>query len=128
MLAIVALAAVLRWGTPTPGWALDWLHLDPAVTHLVVDPVLRLAAVLARFDDGVIDRGVSGATGGTVRVADGAERIEQRGIDAAVDAVAQAVRRSARQARRPQTGQLYQYYLQVVLLLLAAALLLIVVS
>ena len=128
VLALLVLAAVARWGTPAPGWAVNWLYLDRMVTRLVVDPILWLAAALARFDDAVVDRGVTGAADGAVWVAGQAERIESTRIDATVRGVAAAVRRLARQARRPQTGQLYQYYLQVILLLLGAAVLLILVT
>ena len=71
---------------------------------------------------------MTGAADGAVWVAGQAERIESTRIDATVRGVAAAVRRLARQARRPQTGQLYQYYLQVILLLLGAAVLLILVT
>ncbi len=154
VLALLVLAAVARWGTVAPGWAANWLYLDRMVTRLVVDPTLWLAAALARFDDRVVDRGVTGAAGllvsggrrlarfddravdrvvqdsaaGTVWVAGRAERIEVTGIDAGVRGVAAGVRRLARQSRRPQTGQLYQYYVQVIALLLVAALLLILVT
>ena len=154
LLALLVLAAVARWGTPAPGWAANWLHLDPLVTRLVVDPTLSLAAALARFDDRVVDRGVTGAgelllscgrrfarfddqvvdrvvrdsAAGTGWVAGRAERVEATGIDAAVRGIAASVRRLARQARRPQTGRLYQYYVQVIALLVVAALLLILVT
>ncbi len=154
VLALLVLAAVHRWGTPAPGWAANWLHLDRAVNALVVHPILRLAAALATFDDSVVDRSVSRAAAGaldggrwvagfddtrvdrtvrrsadlTLRTADQADRLERTGIDAAVRDVAATVERLAREAKRPQTGQLYQYYVQVVVLLLAAVLLLILVT
>lgn len=153
VLALLVLAAVARWGTVAPGWAAGWLHLDRLAGRLVVQPVLRVAAALARFDDTVLDRGVTGvgavvvggarrlarfddraidrmvrdAASGTARVADRADHVDAAGIDAAVLGLAAAVRRSARLARRPQTGQLYQYYVQVIAALLLAALLLILV-
>ncbi len=153
VLALIVLAAVYRWGTPGPAWAANWLYLERAVTVLVVDPILRLAAVLARFDDIVVDRTVSdaatavlnggrrmagfddtrvdrsvqGSAAGTLWTAHRADRFESTGIDATVRGVAATVERLARKAKRPQTGQVYQYYVQVILLLLLAAVLLIVV-
>ncbi len=154
LLALLVLAAVHRWGTPAPAWAASWLYLDLVVTVLVVDPVVRLATALARFDDAVVDRVVSAAAAGavngsrrvagfddarvdhtvgrsadlTLRTAGRADRLESTGIDGAVRGVAATVDRLARAAKRPQTGQLYQYYVLAILLLLSAALLLIVVS
>ncbi|MFE0319712.1 NADH-quinone oxidoreductase subunit L, partial [Streptomyces albogriseolus] len=41
-----------------------------------------------------------------------ARRVDDGGIDAAVDAVAAGARGLGRAARRPQTGLLHQYYAQ----------------
>lgn len=154
VLALIVLAAVMRRGAPSPAWAVRWLALGSAVTRVMVHPTLRLATSLARFDDGVVDRGVSRAAGlglragramartddmvvdgavrdvarGTTRAAARAGRFDVRGVDAAVEALARGVRGWARLARRPQTGRLHQYYLQVVVLLAVGALVLVVVS
>lgn len=127
LLAVLVLAAVYRWGTPAPRWAAEWLHLERIVGAVVVAPVLSLAAALARFDDTGLDRTVRRSADRTMWLARRADDVDSGGIDAGVRGVAVAVVRSAREAKRPQTGQLYQYYVQVIVLLLFAALLLIVV-
>ena len=127
LLAVLVLAAVYRWGTPAPRWAAEWLHLERIVGVVVVAPVLSLAAALARFDDTGLDRTVRHSADRTMWLARRADDVDSGGIDAGVRGVAVAVVRSAREAKRPQTGQLYQYYVQVIVLLLFAALLLIVV-
>lgn len=105
-----------------------WLGLERAATVLVVRPTLALARAAAAMDD----RGVDGAVRGLVRLtraaADGAGRRGEGVVDGAVEGVARGARAVGRLARRPQTGQLHQYYAQaftafgvlvVVLLLLA---------
>ena len=57
-LALLVLVAVWRWRLPEPGWAARWLGLEAAAHAVVVRPALRLAEVLARFDDRVLDRAV----------------------------------------------------------------------
>jgi NADH:ubiquinone oxidoreductase subunit 5 (subunit L)/multisubunit Na+/H+ antiporter MnhA subunit len=126
-LALVVLVVVWRRPPPAPGWALHWLHLEAAASWLVVTPTLRAAAWLARFDDRVVDRGVTAVAGATVRLARRLAAFDDRGIDAAVGLVARAVRRAGRAAVRPQTGQLYQYYLQSVAVLAGAVVLLLLV-
>lgn len=127
VLALVVLLVVWRRPPPAPGWALHWLHLEAAASWLVVAPTLRAAAWLARFDDRVVDRGVTAVAGATVRLARRLAAFDDRGIDAAVGLVARAVRSAGRAAVRPQTGQLYQYYLQSVAVLAGAVVLLVLV-
>ena len=127
VLALSVLGAVWRWPPPAPRWALQWLHVEAAVSRLLVAPTLRLAAALARFDD----RGVDGAVTGVAQAADRLGRrlavVDDRGVDAAVRAVGRAVRRAGRAALRPQTGQLYQYFLQSLAVLAGAVVLLVLV-
>ena len=127
-----------------------WLGLEAASTRLVLQPTRALAQGLARVDDRVIDRGVLAAAGLvrrsarglacaddrvldrgvdagaalTVRTADRASAGDVRGVDGAVSALAAATRQLGVLARRPQTGQLHQYYAQAAVVL--AALLLVV--
>ena len=153
VLALAVVAVTWRWPLPAPAWARHWLHLEPAVSRLLVVPTLRVAAALSRFDDQVLDRAVIGlahtagrlgtrlarfdddgvdrAVEGTAHVTDRAGQglavFDDRGVDGAVTRVAQAIRRAGRAALRPQTGQLHQYYLQSVALLAGAVVLLVLV-
>ena len=136
-----------------PSAARQWLHLEHAVGALAVRPVLslsrglaafddrvvdravmasvpvarRLAGALARADDRLVDRAVEGSAAATVRVAGASGRLDLDGVDGAVTAISTAVRRLGAQARRPQTGQIHQYYGQAAALLVAATVLLLVV-
>ncbi|MEU0218304.1 hypothetical protein ABZ281_25755 [Streptomyces sp. NPDC006265] len=120
--------------------ALEWLRLETAARMLLVSPVLRLADVVAAFDERVLDRAVEDIARASVRLAqwtnaqverlvDGAVediarasvRLAQwtnaqveRLVDGAVEAVAGGARALGRLARRPQTGQLHQYLAQAV--------------
>ncbi len=152
-LALVVLLVVVRFGAPAPRWAAGWLGLQPATDALVVRPVQALAAGLARFDDRVLHarvlaaaRGVTrvagrasvtddavlagavaGLAGGTARGARGAAALDDRGVAGAVAGLARGARGLGVLARRPQTGLLHQYYIQVAVVLAAGLLLLIVV-
>ena len=138
---------------PVPQIAQRWLDLEALVALLVVRPVWRLATLLARFDDGVLDPAVRGLARGVVRTAAGLARADSGvvdggvrtasvgtvilarrtarfdlgGIDGAVRAVTAGSRSLGRLARRPQTGQLHTYYAQAAALLAAAVLLLLLV-
>jgi NADH-quinone oxidoreductase subunit L len=126
VLVLVVLGLILWRPPPRPAWAAAWLGLEGAARAVVVMPTLALAAALARFDDAVVDRPVAAAAGrAALALARRADRADQFGIDAAVTGVARGAARLGRLARRPQTGQIYQYYLQTVLVLLAAAVFLI---
>ena len=121
LLVLVVIGLVIWRPPPTPSWAARWLRLEDAVRAVLVTPTLALAAALARFDDAVLDRPVA-ATGRLVlTLAKRADRVDRFGIDATVTGVARVMARLGRLARRPQTGQIYSYYLQAVLALLAVA-------
>jgi len=60
-------------------------------------------------------------------VARASSRVAEVGVDDVVSAVARSARALGRLARRPQTGQLHQYYAQAVAGLAAAVALLLVV-
>lgn len=153
VLAGLVLLAVLRWPLPQPRWAVGWLGLEQAAHAAVVRPALRLGHLLARFDDEVLDRtvvaaaatplrvsrllarsddvrldaGVEALSRATVRAADRFAQADVRWVDGAVEALAARVRRLGELARRPQTGQLHDYYLQAVVVLAAGLLLLLAV-
>jgi NADH:ubiquinone oxidoreductase subunit 5 (subunit L)/multisubunit Na+/H+ antiporter MnhA subunit len=177
MLALVSLA--LRRRLPWPSWALNWLGLERAVHVVVVRPTLALSEALARFDDGILDRGllrtaraaVAGARRlgrfddrildrGVLRTARAAvagarrlgrfddtaldeavdaiahagmraashvARADIQGVDGAVEGLARQLRRLGTLARRPQTGQIHQYYAQIVIVLAAAFVLILLI-
>lgn len=132
VLAVLVAATVLsRRPVRAPGAGtaplLGWLGLERAAHAVVVDPAYALAGALARFDDRWVDGGVRAvaALGSTVgRLAD--TRVEVS-VDGVVRAVAAGTRRLGSIARRPQTGQLHQYYAQAVVVLAVLSVLLILV-
>ena len=153
VIAVGVLALVWWRPVPEPGWAVAWLGLERVTQALVVRPTLALAEALARFDDRVLDRGVAGSAAAALglarraatfddRVLDGAveatsrasmwaaagaARDDDRWFDGAVEGLAAQLRRLGRLARRPQTGQLHQYYIQAVAVLAIGVLLLVTV-
>jgi NADH:ubiquinone oxidoreductase subunit 5 (subunit L)/multisubunit Na+/H+ antiporter MnhA subunit len=115
--AVLALAAAgLTWRLadrlPAPAVLAGWLGIERAAHTLVVRPTLALASALARFDDHVLDRAVDGAARTTVRAARALDRRGEHPLDAGVGGIAAGARALGRWARRPQTGQLHQYYAQ----------------
>jgi len=153
VLAVAVVVAVARWGVPEPRWGLRWLGLETAARAVVVRPTLAVAHALARFDDGVLDRAVTGMATGVLAAARGSARFDDRvldrgveatsttslraaeraaraddsSLDGAVEWVATGMRRLGEVARRPQSGQLYQYYLQAVVVLATGVVLLVLV-
>lgn len=127
LLALLVVAAVMRWGVPEPRWAADWLGLQQAADAVVARPTMRLAHTLARFDDGILDRAVDRIAAGSLKAGRWAARIDDRRVDAAVESLATRTRQLGALARRPQTGQLHQYYLVAVVVVVAGVLLLIAV-
>ncbi|HET6633688.1 MAG TPA: proton-conducting transporter membrane subunit [Streptomyces sp.] len=119
-LAGTTVAAIWAPRIPEASWAWSWLGLERATDALLVRPTLRLAHLLARFDDAVLDRAVLALAPGVRRLAWWAADADRRAVDAAVEQVAAGTRRLGGLARRPQTGQLHQYYAQAVVLLGAA--------
>jgi NADH:ubiquinone oxidoreductase subunit 5 (subunit L)/multisubunit Na+/H+ antiporter MnhA subunit len=146
----VALAVAAPARLPTLGWVRRWLGLETAAHLLVVRPTLALARTLARFDDEVLDRavhtvpraataaaaglarfddavldqGVTATADGTGRLAAALARADDQGVDAVVRRIAALARRLGALARRPQTGLVHQYYVQLVVVLGAAVLIL----
>ncbi|GAA4862135.1 proton-conducting transporter membrane subunit [Actinomycetospora straminea] len=97
---------------PAPAALRAWLGLERLAVAVSVRPALRLATALARLDDRFHHRVVLGAGRAAVRAADVVDRRVERGLDRGVDGVAAGARALGRTARRPQTGQLHQYYAQ----------------
>jgi NADH-quinone oxidoreductase subunit L len=152
-LAVIVVAVVARWWPPEPSWARRWLGLESAAGAVVVRPTLHIAERLARFDDGVLDRAVTATAGRAVvlarrlavfddRVLDGGVRAmaatslraanaaadaDDSRVDGLVERSAAHVRRLGEIARRPQTGQLHNYYLQAVAVLAVGVVLLVTV-
>lgn len=129
VLALAAAAVAWRLGArlPEPVPLAGWLGLERAAHALVVRPTLALARALARFDDAVVDGGVTGAARATVSVARLVDRRAELSVDGAVRGIAAGARALGRAARRPQTGQLHQYYAQTAAVLAVLALVLVTV-
>lgn len=129
VLAVLAVLVTLRLGhrLPAPAPLAGWLGLERAARVAVVRPTLALAHALARFDDRVLDRAVTAAASGTVALAHALDRRGEWSVDGAVAAIASAARALAQLARRPQTGQIHQYYAQAAGALALLALFLVVV-
>jgi len=111
---------------PAPPWAAGWLGLERAVHHGVVTPTLALARLLAR-GDAALDGAVLGSAPAARSLARAAARVDTTGVGAAVRGTARSAQRLGTLARRPQTGQLHQYYAQAAVGLGAALLLVLAV-
>jgi NADH:ubiquinone oxidoreductase subunit 5 (subunit L)/multisubunit Na+/H+ antiporter MnhA subunit len=155
LVAVAAVAVALRAGDrlPEPRPLAGWLGLQRLAHALVTRPVLALARALARVDDHGLDRVVSAVPRAVLALAHALGAADHRGLDAAVNGTARGIRSLAtaldrrgeasvdgavrlvaaearalgRLARRPQTGQLHQYYAQTAAALAVLALLVVVV-
>ncbi len=134
LVAIVVTAvtvAVMRSGAVRqltwPEALTDWLLLERFAHRAVVRPVEGIAHRLAHLDDAVLDRGVEATARGTLRLTRVAGRLDDRALDGGVTAVVSGVRRLGALARRVQTGQLHQYYLQALAVLAVVLLVLVLV-
>ncbi|WP_338596834.1 proton-conducting transporter membrane subunit [Saccharopolyspora sp. SCSIO 74807] len=134
VVAVAAASATWWWGnrrTATPavvhqGLA-EWLWIERAARLLVVRPTMALARGLAVFDDRVLDRAVRAVPAAALDLARFAARRAEHPIDGAVQAVAHSARRLGALARRPQTGQLHQYYAQTAVAVAVLALIIVLV-
>lgn len=122
--AILALGVVLAVGylvprgrLPEPAWAAGWLGLETAARAVILVPTMRVAHALAAFDRRAVDGSVDAVAEGTAQVARRAQRFDDREVDGAVNGVAAAARALGRLARKPQTGQLHDYYFQATAML-----------
>ncbi len=126
-LTVVTMQNARSWRFAWPRALTDWLLLEPFAHRAVVRPVERVAHRLAHLDDAVLDRGVEASARGMVSLARGVALVDDRAIDGSVGAVAAGVRRLGGLARRPQTGQLHQYYLQALAVLAVVLVVLVLV-
>lgn len=132
-IALVAAAAaagvVRRLGdVPSQRRLADWFGLERLAYLGVAAPALSGTRALARFDDRVVDGGVRAVgTFGTALARLTDNRLEWS-LDSAVSTVTRLFRTLGRLARRPQTGQLHQYYAQAFVALAALAALLILIT
>ncbi|MHA6616727.1 NADH-quinone oxidoreductase subunit 5 family protein [Pseudonocardia sp. DLS-67] len=128
LLAVAAVAltwrVAARLGAPTV--LASWLGVERMAHAVVVRPVLGLARRLARFEDH-LDRAVTAIGGATVGLARVLDRRGEGAVDGAVRGIADGARALGRLARRPQTGQVHQYYAQAAAALAVLALVVIVV-
>lgn len=118
----------------------DWLGLPTAARRLVVDPIVSLSRLLARFDDRVVDAGVravgrlaaavsrlssvrlewsfDGAVRAvaavTMRAAFGSRVTDEAAIDGAVEESARAVGVAGERSRGLQSGLAHHYYVILV--------------
>jgi NADH-quinone oxidoreductase subunit L len=99
-------------GIRAPRPLLDWLGLARVGSAVVARPAAALARALARFDDHVLDRSVDATARGLGAAARALDRRGELSVDGAVRGVAAGARALGRLARRPQTGQIHQYYAQ----------------
>ncbi|TQM38009.1 NADH-quinone oxidoreductase subunit L [Pseudonocardia cypriaca] len=128
-LAVAAAAVTWRLAgrrIGAPPLLASWLGVERLAHAVVVRPVLVLARALARFDD-VLDGAVNALARGTVALARGLDRRGEGAVDGAVRGIADGARALGRLARRPQTGQVHQYYAQAAAALAVLALVVIVV-
>ena len=151
----LAVLALVWWRprVPEPRWALGWLGLEHTAHALVVRPTLWVSERLARFDDHMLDRSLSRSASVVIATARGAAHFDDKVLDGTVETLSRAsgrlgersaagddrwldagveraaawVRGLGRLARRPQTGQLHQYYIQAVAVLVLGVLLLLTV-
>jgi hypothetical protein len=100
--------------------------LDRAVTRSATG-ALTAARGMAAFDDTVVDGSVEAVSRGSLSAAERSARGDNRWLDGTVERVASWTRGLGRLARRPQTGQLHQYYIQAVAVLAIGVLLLLTV-
>jgi len=134
VLAVAGIAVIAGWRRapwrvpePVQRWWADWLGLERLARRGIVAPTMYLAHALARFDDRILDQGVDRVGGlGRLLARLSSVRLEV-GLDDAVRAIAAGTRRAGTLARRPQTGQLHQYYAQAIAGLVLLALVLAVV-
>jgi NADH:ubiquinone oxidoreductase subunit 5 (subunit L)/multisubunit Na+/H+ antiporter MnhA subunit len=123
--AVVAVPRGVR-GSARALAAADDRGLDRAV-RAVPRGVRALARGLAAADDRGLDAAVIGTARATRALATAVDRRGEFSVDGVVRLVAAGGRSLGRLARRPQTGQIHQYYAQAAAALAVLALLVVVV-
>ena len=128
LIAVAGVVAAASWKRSSReiGVLAGWLHLERVARVAVARPVGRLAVVLARFDDRVVDGGVRVAAATGAALGRLASLRGEVSLDAVVRGVAGGARALGRWAPRPQTGQLHHYYAQAAVALGVLAVLLLV--
>ncbi|MHA6804601.1 NADH-quinone oxidoreductase subunit 5 family protein [Salinifilum ghardaiensis] len=133
-LAVAAACASWWWAdrpVPVPAPArrglTGWLRCEHAARVLIARPTMALARALAAFDDRVLNRAVMAFPAAGLGLAHLVRSRAERPIDGAVQVVARGSRQLGALARRPQTGQLHQYYAQTAVALAALVLILVLV-
>ncbi|GAA2025683.1 hypothetical protein GCM10009740_14230 [Terrabacter terrae] len=126
----LAVAGVTVWVVragrlPEPGWARHWLGLEEAAHRLAVRPAFALARALDAADRRAVEPVPLAAATLARRAAQALAGFDLHVLAGAVSLAASGVRSLAERARRPQTGQLHQYYVQAVLVATAAIALLV---
>ncbi|TDP38619.1 NADH-quinone oxidoreductase subunit L [Nocardia ignorata] len=123
VLTVLVVRAVIRrrGDLPAPTAAADWFGLEKAAHYAVVVPTLTVSRWLADFDDRVLNRGVYATATTTLAISHDLDQRVEKPLDAAVRDTAAAARDVGRWARRPETGQVHQYYAQAVVGLLLLA-------
>lgn len=130
---ILALAGfAFAWRRPDrpvllPSVFARWLDLEQLAAAVLVRPVRALSVSLARFDDRAHDRAVLGAAQTAVQLARRMRAFDGRTIDRGTRSLACGVWQLGALARRPQTGQVHQYYAQAVVGVALLAALIVVV-
>lgn len=114
-------------GAAVVGWLRRWLGLEQVAVRGVATPIMAIARALAAADDRVVDGGVRVIAAATAAAARLANLRAETTFDAAVRAVAAGARRLGALARRPQTGQVHQYYAQAAVAFAVLALVLVLV-
>ncbi len=131
LLAVTVIVVVARWQhrrleganelLAEFGWLRDWLGLEAGINAIIVRPVTALSVWCARFDDRVIAHVGDALGAGAMRLSRFVDSRLERGLSGAVGAVAGGARKLAASAVRPQTGLIYQYYVQAIIILVVLA-------
>ncbi len=126
-LALVVLCVVALTRLPEPRVLAGWLGLEFLAHAALVRPTVWLSDRLARFDDHVLDRGVTGTAVALLQLGRRASAFDLDVVDRVAESLAGGTRRLGVLARRPQTGQLQHYYVQAVAAIAVVAVVLVVV-
>lgn len=134
LLALAAASVTWWWGArpvPVPASVRrslrEWLRCERVAERVVVRPTMTLARALAAFDDRVLHRIVLAVPTAGLQLAQLVNCGGEVPVDRVVRLLAQGSRGLGTLARRPQTGQLHQYYAQAIAVLAVLALLLVFV-
>ena len=89
--------------------SLEYGFLDTAFQHIFINPTLKLATLLNRTDQRVVDKAVDGAAVSTVVLANLVMVFDRFGIDGVVNGAAWIAGRLGRLTRSVQNGQVQSY-------------------